>query len=158
MKEKILTVLVVVSLVLSILNLALTLRTNGSNIIQPTLDPETAKADSFELEAKDAIYDLTIRRENNITVYHNFENFNETKTIKESSNQTATFHTVTTFNRENKTDFLNLFYVLGENPYNYRTEMMRCENNFFFSTNTEGYLFEPNRISIENCTYYLYTP
>jgi hypothetical protein len=53
MKEKVLTVLVIISLALSVFSLVLTLRATPNTITTVSTDMETLRADSFELKIKD---------------------------------------------------------------------------------------------------------
>lgn len=128
MKEKILTILVVASLVLSVFNLVLLLRTNGMNIIgqstigQSAIDTETIKADSFELEVKDYIAGMPTNYGKSTTyAFNRMDNKTELDYYFVSTNATLT--------SVDKTAFLN-YTSIDQNVAN-PNGVFRCQNTFY---------------------------
>lgn len=111
MREKVLTVLVIVSLALSVFNLVLTLRATPSlsNILTP-VDSETARADNFE---------TLLKQYPNVTMFR----YTVLEAIFKYSGHDASF-----VNLNDTATFLE---------YLFKTEtrsLSRIENTFYFTT------------------------
>ena len=115
MKEKVLTVLVIISLALSVFSLVLTLRATPNIITSVNTDTETLRADSFELKIKDHIGNYGYEGHTEFYRVDNETAFNED--ISEFTNVTLI----------STTAFFN-YIVLTEYEY---THILRVQNSFY---------------------------
>jgi hypothetical protein len=129
MKEKILTVLVIISLALSVFSLVLTLRATPNIITTVTTDTETLRADSLELEIKDfSEYSSYGQYQNPSIEFIRIDNETLITEIKNSlSKLNATLVNA---------DFFYNNVIQGKQGH--FTGVLRCHNTFYCTTDSNG--------------------